>query len=252
MSNSKKNGKNDKTKGNRKNISKHKESGKHKLEYDSIFKGKKQEVLEDDYTIGYFNDDFSYDPQSFYHFETQNNDEYVASKKLKDGIYKILVDKTELNFKNSRRKPSKEDFNNYFEMLKEGLEGNGFTNIEIFNELSYYFSDNLFNMFKLLNTEWRNLIIQELQEHIGNTPDNSKEVRAKNITVGAEVEFILEEERGNRVITGVVRKLDHENKIYDIDSYELLYEVPIEYITKILNNEKFKYNLNKLNNLDIL
>jgi hypothetical protein len=36
------------------------------------------------------------------------------------------------------------------------------------------------------------------------------------------------------------------------DSYENIYELEINKITKILNNTKFKYNLNKLNNIDFL
>lgn len=236
-----------------KHISKHKESGKHKLNYDTIFKGKKQEPLEEDYTIGYFNDDFSYDPQSHYYFETQNNDEYVSNKNLKDSIYKILVEKTDLNFKTSRRKPSKKDFNKYYDLLVTELEDDAYTNIEIFNELSYYFSDNLFNMFKLLNSKWRNTILEELQEHIGKTPETSKDVMPRNLSIGAEIEFTMLDENGeDKVVTGVIKDTDHENRIYDVDSFECIYEVPIECINKILNNQKFKYNLNKLNNLDIL
>jgi len=234
-------------------LSKHKESGKHSLKYDSIFKGKKEEIEEDEYTSGYFNNDFSYDPQSSYYQETQNNSEYIRDKKLKEKVYEILVDETELNFMNNRRKPSKVDFNSYYKLLREGLSEDSFTSIQIFNELSYYFSDNLFNMFKLLSSKWRNMIINELQDHIGETPESAREIKPKNLTNGAEIEFEMEDEDGeNRKITGVVLETNHEETEYEIDSYENVYIVPIECITRILNNQKFKYNLNKLNNLDIL
>lgn len=234
-------------------LSKHKESGKHSLKYDSIFKGKKEDLEDDEYTSGYFNNDFSYDPQSSYYQETQNNSEYVRDKKLKEKVYEILLEETDLNFMNNRRKPSKVDFNNYYKLLREELSEDSFTSIQIFNELAYYFSDNLFNMFKLLNSKWRNMIINELQEHIGETPESAKEIKPKNLTNGAEIEFEMSnDEGGTKKITGIILEANHDEKEYEVDSYENIYIVPIEYITKILNNQKFKYNLNKLNNLDIL
>jgi NAD kinase len=63
------------------------------------------------------------------------------------------------------------------------------SNIELFNELAVYFSDNLFNMFKLLDNSWRNLIINELQDHIGKNK-NSKEITNRNIYIGTEIEFV--------------------------------------------------------------
>ena len=45
---------------------------------------------------------------------------------------------------------------------------------------------------------------------------------------------------------------DYESSVFRVDSYENLYDVEISQITKILNNTKFKYNLNKLNNIDFL
>ena len=234
-------------------LSKHKESGKHSLKYDSIFKGKKDDIAEDDYTSGYFNNDFKYDPQSNYYHETQNNDEYIREKDLKEKVYKILLEQTEINFMNNRRKPSKVDFNHYYFILRTSLSNDSFTSVQIFNELAYYFSDNLFNMFKLLDSKWRDMIIDELQDHIGKVPETAKEVIPRNLTLGAEVEFEIEELDGSsKVVTGVVVDIDNEEREYEVDSYENIYIVPIECITKILNNQKFKYNLNKLNNLDII
>ena len=45
---------------------------------------------------------------------------------------------------------------------------------------------------------------------------------------------------------------DYDTSTFKVDSYENIYMVDIKNITKILNNTKFKYNLNKLNNIDFL
>jgi hypothetical protein len=153
---------------------------------------------------------------------------------------------------NNRRKPSRVDFNNYYLLLIIELDSERFTNVELFNELAVYFSDNLFNMFKLLDNKWRNLIILELQDHIGKN-NNSKEITNRNIYIGTEIEFEwVDEFDEEKLITGVVMETDYESSTFRVDSYENLYDVEISQITKILNNTKFKYNLNKLNNIDFL
>jgi hypothetical protein len=106
-------------------------------------------------------------------------------------------------------------------------------------------------MFKLLDNKWRNLIINELQEHIGRTK-NSKEISNRNIYIGTELEFDWIDGGEDKLITGVVVEVDYTNSVFKIDSYENIYDVDIKQITKILNNTKFKYNLNKLNNIDFL
>jgi phosphopentomutase len=107
-------------------------------------------------------------------------------------------------------------------------------------------------MFKLLDNKWRNLIISELQDHIGKT-QNSKEITNRNIYQGTEIEFLwIDEFEEEKLITGVVMETDYESSVFKVDSYENIYEVELEKITKILNNTKFKYNLNKLNNIDFL
>jgi phosphopentomutase len=107
-------------------------------------------------------------------------------------------------------------------------------------------------MFKLLDNKWRNLIISELQDHIGKT-QNSKEITNRNIYQGTEIEFLwIDEFEEEKLITGVVIETDYESSVFKVDSYENIYEVELEKITKILNNTKFKYNLNKLNNIDFL
>lgn len=236
-------------------LSKHKEEGKHALKYDSIFKGSKKEPLsEDDFDSfsGYYPDSIEVDKSSQYHFESIDNEQYVRQKQVKESVYSILNEHTSINFLNNRRKPSKVDFNNYYALLKLHLKEESFTNIELFNELSVYFSDNIFNMFKLLDNEWRNMILSELESHIGKN-QKSKDVSNRNIYEGTEIEFMWEDEFGeDKIITGVVLETDYTNSCYKIDSYENIFTVQLDQITQILNNTKFKYNLNKLNNIDFL
>ncbi len=237
-------------------LSKHKIEGKHSLKYDSIFKGKKEEPLSEDDMNGfstYFKETIEVDKSSVYHHESIDNELYVRAKQVKERVYDVLKSNTSLNFLNNRRKPSKVDFNDYYELLKINLKDESFTNIELFNELAVYFSDNLFNMFKLLDSKWRNLIIFELQEHIGKNK-NSKDITNRNIYIGTEIEFIWYDEQfeDEKLITGVVVSADYQESIFRVDSYENIYDINISDITKILNNSKFKYNLNKLNNIDFL
>jgi hypothetical protein len=230
-------------------LSKHKQNGKHALKYDTIFKGKKEDPLDESTDMGgsssYFNESFDLDRSS--HF-AHDDEVYQKEKRLREKVYEVLLGNTDINFLNNRRKPSRTDFNQYYYLLKTHLKDENFTNIELFNELSVYFSDNLFNMFKLLDTKWRNLIINELQDHIGKS-ENSKEVKNRNIFVGTEVEFIGAD---NKIVTGVVVECDYPNSEFKIDSYENIYTISLADVTEILNNTKFKYNLNKLNNIDFL
>jgi hypothetical protein len=236
-------------------LSKHKIEGKHSLKYDSIFKGKKEENVEDeefDSFSTWRKDTIEVDKSSNHHSESIENEAYIRSKLVKERVYSVLKEHTSLNFLNNRRKPSKNDFNNYYQLLKSNLKDESFTNIELFNELSVYFSDNLFNMFKLLDNKWRSLIINELQDHIGKN-QNSKEVTNRNIYEGTELEFLWKDEFGEeKIITGVVLETWYDVSTFKVDSYENIYEVELSQVTKILNNTKFRYNLNKLNNIDFL
>jgi len=236
-------------------LSKHKIEGKHSLKYDSIFKGKKEDPLSEDDMDGfssYFKETIEVDKSSIYHHESIDNELYIRAKLVKERVYDVLKRNTSLNFLNNRRKPSKVDFNNYYELLRNDLKDESFTNIELFNELAVYFSDNLFNMFKLLDNKWRNLIIFELQDHIGKNK-NSKDITNRNIYEGTEIEFMYTDSFGDeKLITGVVITTDYETSTFRVDSYENIYDIDIYDITKILNNSKFKYNLNKLNNIDFL
>lgn len=237
-------------------LSKHKIEGKHSLKYDSIFKGKKEDPVDEETMDGfssYYKETIEVDKSSAYHTESIDNEVYIRTKLVKERVYEVLKENTNINFLNNRRKPSRVDFNSYYSLLKDNLQDESFTNIELFNELAVYFSDNLFNMFKLLDNNWRNLIINELQDHIGKNK-NSNDITNRNIYEGTEIEFvwiddILDEEK---LITGVVLETNYEESLFKIDSFERIYWVDINDITKILNNSKFKYNLNKLNNIDFL
>ena len=238
-------------------LSKHKIEGKHSLKYDSIFKGKKEEAVDEDDTSdlfsGYYRETIEVDKGSNYHFESIDNEMYIRTKLVKERVYFVLGEFTSISFLNNRRKPSRVDFNSYYSLLKIHLKDESFTNVELFNELSVYFSDNLFNMFKLLDNKWRNLIITELQDHIGKNI-NSKDITNRNIYEGTEIEFVWDDPitEEEKIITGVVMETDYDTSTFRVDSYENIYMVDIKNITKILNNTKFKYNLNKLNNIDFL
>jgi hypothetical protein len=237
-------------------LSKHKLEGKHSLKYDSIFKGKKEDPLDEDEGTSSFEnykDTIEVDRSSNYYFESIDNEKYIRSKQVKERVYEILEKNTSINFLNNRRKPSRVDFNQYYNILKENLQEESFTNVELFNELAVYFSDNLFNMFKLLDKKWRNLIIFELQDHIGKNV-NSNEITNRNIYEGTEIEFHWFDDFSKNIITitGDVIEVDYENSEFKVNSYERVYDVELKMITKILNNTKFKYNLSKLNNIDFL
>lgn len=236
-------------------LSKHKVEDKHKLSHDSIFKGKKEDpVSEDDpdnYT-DYFKDTIEVDRSSSYHHESINNEIYIRNKEVKMKVYDVLKEHTDLNFLNNRRKPSRVDFNIYYNLLLEKLVEERFTNVELFNELSVYFSDNLFNMFKLLDNKWRDKILAELESHIGKNT-TSKEITNRNIYVNTELEFEYINELGDiKLITGIVLETYYETSEFKVDSYENIYMVDISSITEILNNTKLKYNLSRLNTIDFL
>lgn len=237
-------------------ISKHQQQGKHSLGYDIIFKGRKEEISEQDDNTSTFEyqDSFQYDPGTPFYDEAYNNTDVERRRKITTKVYEIIKDKTDINLETSRRKPSKVAFNKYFILIKKELKDESFTNIELFNELAVYFSDNLMSIFKLLDNQWRNLIINELQDHIGKVTTESKVVSIKNLKEGAEIEFKYFDDIEDifKLITGVVLEYDTLTLEFKIDSFENIYFINIDDITKIMNNRKFKYNLNKLNNIDFL
>lgn len=236
-------------------LSKHKIEGKHSLKHDAIFKGSKEEYNESDddcYTLDHFSDSISLDKSSYFYYECVENENYIRSKTLKEKVYEILKKYTRVNFDNNRRKPSKSDFNNYFYIVRDKLKDYNFTNIELFNELSSYFSDNLYNMFILLNKDIRNDIIKELQQHIGKQLNNY-EITKRNIHVGTEIEFTIFDDKNNEItISGIVIDANTKTGEYKVNSYKKIYDININQIKKIISNARCRYNLNKLNNIDFI
>jgi len=140
---------------------KHKLEGTHALKRDVILKGKKEESTTDQElqdSTEYYNDSYKIEDYDSYHSE-----DAVYKKNLIKDIYNILDKKTDIDFLANRRKPNRKTFNDFFDMCLNDLSTK-YTKSEIFVELSYYFTDNIFNMFKLLNHKNATSIIMELQE----------------------------------------------------------------------------------------
>lgn len=148
------------------NTNNHKIEGKHSLKRDTIFKGKiehksqEHSYITEDYSQS---DGFPIEAGSAYEFESKHNDEYVSRLDLANDVYILLQNNTELDFTSNRRKPNRQAFNDYYRMLLNNL-GKKYSKSEIFVELSYYFTDNIFNMFKLLDKEYATQIIYELKQ----------------------------------------------------------------------------------------
>jgi len=151
------------------NTTSHKIEGKHRLKRDTIFYGKLNEESEEDEilyynsTSEYYNKDFPIERGTVYEDESRNYGEVESQRLLKKDIYNLLKAKTDLDFDSNRRKPNKQSFNSYYEMLLKNLNNN-YTKSEIFVELSYYFTDHIFNMYKLLYPQYATSIIMELRE----------------------------------------------------------------------------------------
>lgn len=141
------------------NTNKHKQEGKHSLKRDTIFKGKKDDKNDE----STHNDDSYYDNVNIFEIQYNENDDIISSTDLTKDIYDILDKETDIDFKQNRRKPNKDSFNNYYNLLVKEL-GYRYTRSEIFVELSYYFTDNIFNMFKLLDKKPAMNIIKELTQ----------------------------------------------------------------------------------------
>ena len=144
--------------------------GKHSLTYDTIFKGKKNDTTEEsvadsEYIIKNAGGSLDILDDGIEMEESHNSTEYYRTVRLKQEIYKALSCFTDINFEMNRRKPAKTDFNSYYALLIKELYSFGYTKTEIFIELSGYFSDNVYNMFQLLDKQYSNIIILELKEN---------------------------------------------------------------------------------------
>jgi len=93
---------------------KHKIPGKHKLKHDSIFKGKQEgDDLADEHSSSHRTEGFEIDKSSNEWHTTYEFEEYIRLKNLKQDIYNIIIDKTDINLNINRRKPGRNDFNEY-------------------------------------------------------------------------------------------------------------------------------------------
>lgn len=148
----------------------HKLEGKHSLKRDTIFNGKIVENTNDELSfygqIGEVDYNFGDSPLekgSLFEEESRNTENFVNRRNLSRDIFYLLEEKTDIDFSSNRRKPNKIVFNEYYKMLLDEI-GKTYTKCEIFTELSFYFTDNIFNMYKLLDKNYAMGIISELRE----------------------------------------------------------------------------------------
>lgn len=144
--------------------------GKHSLKYDTIFKGKKEahtEEFQPEHIIKNAGGSLDIDDSDLNSEESKNNIDSYRDSVLKEHIYVILKNNTDIKFHAHMRKPAKTDFNAYFALLVKELAPFGYTNSEIFIELSGYFSPNIWNMFILLDKKFSQLITKELKDKYG-------------------------------------------------------------------------------------
>ena len=145
-------------------ISKHKIKDKHKLQYDSIFKGKKTTEEEADTFFGIpRHESFEFDSSSNYYSEHKAPEDTARIKELDLELYDIIVDDLKLDIRCSRRKPSKEKFNEYMEYILNKMDMLKYSHSEVFTQFSFYFSDNVVNMYKLLNSKIGGRIAKEIE-----------------------------------------------------------------------------------------
>ena len=147
---------------------KHKLEGTHTLKRDTIFMGKADEPVTEEFEtlttyIDFNTENYDIERGSDYELESRHYEDYYYRKQLVTDIYEILKENTDIDFVMNRRKPNKQTFNDYYVMCVSNLNTK-YTKSEIFVELSYYFTDNIFNMFKLLNKKNATGIILELKE----------------------------------------------------------------------------------------
>lgn len=150
------------------NTSSHKLEGKHRLKRDTIFNGKLEDQEDQEYYMyssnsEYYNKDFPIEKGTTFEMESRNSEDLENSRQLKKDIFNILNRDTSLDFSSNRRKPNRQAFNSYFELLVSELD-NDYSRSEIFVELSYYFTDHIFNMYKLLYPEHATSIIMEMRD----------------------------------------------------------------------------------------
>lgn len=154
-------------------IQKPKLIGKHSLSYDTIFKGKQNVApvadleYQSEHIIKNGGGSLDINDSDLESEESRNSIDAYRDIRLKHEVHKLLSTNTDINFTTNRRKPAKTDFNAYFGILLKDLIQYGYTRTEIFIELSGYFSDNVWNMFQLLDKQYSGIIIKELKDKYG-------------------------------------------------------------------------------------
>jgi len=150
--------------------------GKHSLKHDSIFRSTKQEKKQNEednfyqHIIDTNNTEFNISDDLHGEDDESNPSSinYYRSNKLKSKIRKLLQDNTQVKMDSKKRKPSKVDFNKYYEMIVNELSEYGYLKLEIFIELAGYFTlENYWNIFKLLDKKYSDVIVNELSEKYG-------------------------------------------------------------------------------------
>lgn len=142
----------------------HKLDGKHSLKRDTILNEKLTEKSRLDDATQMYGMEFELHDTGDISIERGNMfEEESKHRKLAENVYYLLKNNTELDFRSNRRKPNKATFNNYYKMLLSNIDKQ-YTKSEIFVELAYYFTDNIFNMYKLLDKKYATTIIMELRE----------------------------------------------------------------------------------------
>ena len=139
------------------------ESGsKFRLKHDSIFKGRKTTEEDEETISSLYIDTFTGlgpDPEIY-----DSEEEHVRKTELSRLVYEIITTKTDAKLSGCRRKPARVDFNVYYNCIITNIDVRMYTKTELFCELAQYFSDNYYSMLKLLQKEWSDEIINELQE----------------------------------------------------------------------------------------
>lgn len=143
-------------------VNKHKIEGTHSLKHDTIYLGKIESGEEESSYITIYDDNYDIEKGTEKESEMNNYDDYHYNVELAKDIYNLLLEKTKMDINLNRRKPNKDTFNNYYDICVMELNVK-YTKCDIFVELSYYFTDNIFNMFKLLNKKNAGGLILELK-----------------------------------------------------------------------------------------
>ncbi|MFW6225442.1 MAG: hypothetical protein ACOC3V_00620 [bacterium] len=100
------------------NTNKHRQEGKHSLQRDTIFKGKIDKKLDDKDSSYMYESDSTYN-DGFKLIDVEYDsytDDYINQNNLTKDVFDVLDKKTNLDFKQNRRKPNKDTFNYYYDL----------------------------------------------------------------------------------------------------------------------------------------